>query len=130
MPVDSPKLVYHQGSGVIETLEGVRVVFAWAGRGLGKNNPKAQDQKCIGPLPQGLYVAGVWEDHPRLGKMVCPLTQIEGETFGRDSFFIHGPTKDPLRYGQESMGCIVVPFTSRLKVREELPEGSYLRVEA
>jgi hypothetical protein len=130
VPVDSPKLVYHQGSGVIETPEGVTVAFGWAGKGIGKNRPEVQNVKCIGPLPQGLYVVGVWEDHPRLGKMVTPLTQIEGETFDRGSFFIHGPSKDPLHYGQESMGCIVVPFTSRLKIREDLPEGSYLRVEA
>lgn len=129
MPVDSPKLIYHQGSGVIEAPDGVRLAFAWAGKGTGKNNPKAQDQKCIGPLPQGLYVVGTWEDHPRLGKMVCALTQIDGETFGRGSFFIHGASNNPLRYGQESMGCIVVPYTSRLLVKEALPEGSYLLVQ-
>ena len=128
--MDSPKLTYHQASGVIETPDGVTVAFGWAGNGEGKNNPAMQDKRGIGPLPQGLYVVGAWENHPRLGKMVAPLHQIDGETFGRDDFFIHGPSVDPSHYGQESMGCIVTPFTSRLKVREELPEESHLRVEA
>ena len=130
MAVESPKLIYHQGSGVIAAPDGVTVAFGWAGNGKGKNNPDEQGHRRVGPLPQGLYSVGVWCDHPRLGKMVAPLTQIDGETFGRDDFWIHGPSKDPVRYGQESMGCIVTPFSSRLKVRGLLPEGSYLRVEA
>jgi hypothetical protein len=62
--------------------------------------------------------------------MVAPLTQIEGETFQRSNFFIHGPAKDAGRYGQESLGCIVVPFGGRQRVKAALPEGSYLRVTA
>jgi hypothetical protein len=62
--------------------------------------------------------------------MVAPLTQIEGESYGRSNFWIHGPAKSASRYGQESLGCIVIPFGGRVKAKDLLPEGSYLRVIA
>ena len=124
----TPSLFYSQSTGILSLPDGSPVALGWAGHGAAKNNPAKQGERAVGPLPQGLWVVGVWQDHPRLGKMVTPLTQIEGETFGRDAFFIHGPSRT--RYGQESLGCIIVPFSGRQKVKAALPEGSYLRVTA
>lgn len=129
MPVDIAA-TYSQQTGEIEGADGSLVAVGWAGNGEGKNNPKMQNVRGVGPLPQGVYVVGVWQDHPRLGRMVAPLTQIEGETYGRSEFFIHGPAKDAAHYGQESKGCVVTPFTGRVKVKVACPEGSYLRVTA
>ena len=88
----------------------------------GKNNILQVDRHCIGPLPPGLYKVGEWaftaEDIARLGYPthlglgITSLTQIGGETYGRDGFFIHGPGKDD--YGQESEGCTVVTHDFRL----------------
>ena len=74
---------------------------------------------------------GEWEEkHPGLGPMVAHLEQIEGETFGRNGFYFHGPSSDAAHYGQESMGCIVVPRSGREKVKQAAPEGSLLLVQA
>ena len=121
-------LTYSQSAGTLTAPDGAIVASGWAGSGVGKNAPTMQNVRAVGPLLQGLYVVGVWCDHPRLGNMVAPLTQIEGESYGRSDFWIHGPSKKPGRYGQESLGCIVVPFTGRVKVKAAAPEGSYLRV--
>jgi hypothetical protein len=49
------------------------------------------------------------------------LHQVEGETFGRDGFFIHGASMDTTLYGQESKGCIVIPRAGREKVKDLNP---------
>lgn len=115
-------LSFSQSSGLIQDEAGNHLALGWSGRGDGKNNPRMQDIRCEGPLPQGLYRVGPWHDHPRLGPMVAELHQIEGETFGRSEFFIHGPSSKPDHYGQESMGCIVVPRPGRTKVKDLGPE--------
>lgn len=85
----------------------------------GFNNPGAQNVRCIGPLPQGVYRCGAWGTYPKVGQIACPLTQTSGETFGRSGFFIHGPgALDPLN---SSEGCIVVPHDDRIKVMGAKP---------
>ncbi len=107
------------------------VALGWAGHGEGKNNPAMQSVKNTGPLPQGLYRVGPWEDqHPGLGPIVASLIQVDGETFGRSAFYFHGPALDTTKFGQESKGCIVVPRAGRLKVKEKAPEGSIVQVVA
>lgn len=111
-------LIYSQSSGEISNSSDL-IGTGWAGRGDCKNQPTMQDQKCEGPLPRGLYTLGAWEDqHPHLGPMVTHLSpDLENEMFGRDGFFIHGPSMGA-NYGQESMGCIVLPHDIRLKVKD------------
>ena len=126
-----PALVYYQSTGEIKDPTGALVTTGWAGKGIGKNNPKLQDEVGIGPLPQGLYRVGEWEPmRPGLGPMVARLVQIEGETFGRSGFYFHGAATDPLHYGQESKGCIVVNHVGRVQVKLHAPEGSLVRVVA
>lgn len=99
----------------------------WAGHGEGKNNPAMQDCIGVGPLPQGLYRVGHWEAyHPGLGPLVTYLQQIEGETFGRSGFFIHGASSE--HPGEESKGCIVIPREGRDKVHDLNPD--FIRVVA
>lgn len=128
MPVDQLP-TYSQSLGLLHK-DGGLVASGWSGNGVGKNNPAKQGERCVGPLPQGLWIVGIWQDHPRLGRMVAPLTQIEGDTFGRSEFWIHGPAMAKDRWGNESLGCIVIPFAGRIRVRAALPEGSKLRVVA
>jgi hypothetical protein len=111
-------LNYSQSSGLITQDDGSHVALGWAGNHEGRNNPAMQDSVGLGPLPQGVYKIGPWGDHEtvpgypvHLGPMIASLTQIEGESFGRDGFFIHGPGgKDHL---QSSRGCVEVPRPAR-----------------
>lgn len=104
--------------------------MSWAGNDVnpdgvkGKLNHDAQEIHKIGPLPVGVYTVGPWGDftsvnyYPQhLGRLIASLTQISGETFGRDAFFCHGPaSQDSGKFGQESMGCIAVMHDYRVKV--------------
>lgn len=109
-------LTYSQGTGDISY--GMSLLGAgWAGRGPGKRNPGWEHIRCEGPLPRGWYTIEPWEEnHGRLGDMVAPLTpDSENEMFGRNDFWIHGPSH--AHYGQESMGCIVLPHILRHAVK-------------
>jgi len=112
-------LIYSQSTGIM-SLGAQQIALGWAGNHDGRNNPAMQDAHCVGPLPQGDYTLDGWEDeHPHLGPMVTHLTpDPAAEMFGRDGFYIHGPSSDPARYGQESMGCIVIPHTPRQAVKD------------
>lgn len=116
-------LTFQQSTGEIRDAEGAFIAKGWAGNHQGKNNPAMQAEHNIGPLPQGLYSVGAWEEqHAHLGPWVAHLQQIEGETFGRDAFYIHGAAVDPSRFGQESKGCIVIPRTGRMIVKAYAPD--------
>ena len=121
-------LTYSQTRGSVTDESGALIAEGWSGHGAGKNNPDMQDAHNLGPLPQGLYRVGPWQTHPRLGPICAPLTQIEGETFGRSAFWIHGPSTAPSHYGQESEGCIVVPRADRLAIQALGP--GFVRVVA
>ena len=112
-------LNYSQSTGAITQDDSTIIATGWAGKGGGKNNPAMQNIKSTGPLPQGVYSTGPWQIHPRLGPLAARLIQISGETYGRDEFFIHGPSSK--NYGQESKGCIIVPRKEREKVAALLP---------
>lgn len=119
----SKTFVYFQHSGIMLDDDGAQIAIGWSGNGNGKNNPAAQDQHNVGPLPQGTYSVGAWQaSHPRLGPWVAPLTQTSGDTFGRSAFWIHGPSQNPDKFGQESEGCIVIPRSMRLHVRDLAPD--------
>lgn len=112
-------LVFEQGSGYV--YQGSTVIAeGWAGRYAGKNNPALQGASTIGPLPQGNYTIGDWQaNHGKLGPMVAPLLpDPANEMFGRFGFYIHGPDMDPVGYGKESEGCIVLPHADRQKVKD------------
>lgn len=110
---------YSQSTGIITKDDGTVLVpagHAWAGHGEGKNNPAMEQVHCIGPLPRGTYTLGAWGKHDELGPDSCHLTQTEGESYGRDGFYIHGPSQDPIKHGQESKGCIVVEHDYRIGI--------------
>lgn len=122
-------LTYFQSTGFLINDNGVTVAKGWAGNDSrpdtnpdhihGYNNPDAQNLHNIGPLPQGVYNVGAWGHYPKVGDNAAPLTQIEGESFGRSGFFIHGPGADP---ANSSEGCIVIPHNERLAVMALRPD--------
>ena len=79
---------------------------AYAGKGIGVNNPEYQHVVKTGPLPIGRYHIGKDYQHPRLGSIVMNLDPLPGtEQFGRSAFRIHGDNRRGDRSGSE--GCIV-----------------------
>ena len=74
---------YEQSSGAL-THNGVLVGMGYAGAGDGKNNPDAQDQHNVGPIPRGVYVIGSPHDTLTHGPFVMPLTPVSSnQMFGR-----------------------------------------------
>jgi hypothetical protein len=120
-------LTYIQSSGIVQNEVGKKIAQGWAGNHAGRNNPDMQDHVGLGPLPQGKYRFGPWGDHEtvpgypkHLGPLISSLTQIEGETYGRSSFYMHGPGgADP---SQSSMGCIEIFRPEREIIRSLDPE--------
>lgn len=115
-------LIYSQSTGIM-TRDELQLTRGWSGQHDGKNNPDMQKVRGVGPLPRGLYTIGPWEEtHGHLGPMVAPLhpdpendmKAMDGKE--RTAFFIHGPSTGD-NYGQESMGCIVMPRQERTLVK-------------
>lgn len=112
-----PTVTYSQPSGTFtyhsDTLGFPRdasIGTGWSGRGLGKNEPSLQSWKDHGPIPQGDWTIQPPVTHPRLGELAIPLRPREGtDLFGRDNqFYIHGPSRNPSNFGQESHGCPIL----------------------
>lgn len=106
----------------------------YAGRGAGKNNPDAEHQRNVGPLPVGEYSVYGPRTSSRTGPFVFDLRQIKGPTYGRGGFQIHGDSK--ANPGNASSGCIILHrgareaieryAVRRLEVCASQPEGRVL----
>lgn len=86
----------------------------YAGHGEGRNNPDAVRQQGVGPLPPGVYKIGPAFDHDHLGPCVMRLTQVIGQSYGRDAFFLHGDNAS--HPGESSDGCVVQGPSVRTRV--------------
>lgn len=106
--------LYEQTTGSLSS-DGNHVAMGYSGAGDGKNNPDAQDQHNVGPLPQGKYTIGAPHDTTSHGPYVLALTpDPANEMFGRSAFLLHGDSvKAP---GTASQGCIIMPRTIRERV--------------
>lgn len=92
----------------------MRVFLAsgYAGTKHGRNNPDAQCEKAVGPIPRGRWVLARPRDHAQLGQYAIGLTpDLATETCGRSGFYIHGDSAK--RPGDASRGCIVLHRTAR-----------------
>lgn len=98
---------YQQSTGQMSH-DGELIATGYAGIGAGLNNPAAQNQPFVGPLPAGTYTIGtVMADGGHMGPYVLPLAPWSAnQMFGRAGFFIHGDT--PARDNTASNGCIVL----------------------
>jgi hypothetical protein len=98
---------YQQSTGQLSH-DGELIATGYAGIGDGLNNPTAQNQSFVGPLPAGTYTIGeAMADGGHMGPFVLPLTPWSvNQMFGRSGFFIHGDT--PARDNSASNGCIVL----------------------
>ena len=93
----------------------------YAGNGLGLNNPAAQNQQNVGPIPQGRYTVGGTTN--RRGAGTRPLTPDPANNmFGRAGFLLHGD--NAARNFSASQGCIIIPP----QCRGAVPPGETLIV--
>lgn len=103
---------YAQRSGEMSH-NGEPIEPGYAGNGDGLNNPDAQDQMSVGPLPRGSYTIGAPTDNAHMGPFVLPLTPDPGNTmFGRSGFFIHGDKINGPPH-TASDGCIILSRGTR-----------------
>jgi len=103
------------GEGLMDPRGDVIDPDAYAGNGEGLNNPDAQDQVRVGPLPVGTYTIGQAFTHPRLGRMTMRLEpDPSNEMFGRSAFRMHGDNSHADHTASE--GCIVAGPATRAHV--------------
>lgn len=106
---------YQQSTGNIWDNNGEHVARGYSGAGASKNDPEAQDQQGVGPLPRGLWSIGQPYDSERVGPLALPLTPTaDTETFGRSAFLIHGDSI--AAPGTASRGCIILPRDVRQRI--------------
>lgn len=114
---------YSQSTGRFRVLDAHNGVLyeatGYAGRGDGLNNPDADDQRNLGPLPRAVYRIGPPSRHPRLGPTAMRLDKKFGPDFGRSGFYIHGDNK--ARNQSASSGCIVLDRQHRLAIAKLRP---------
>lgn len=108
--------LYSQAIGELSR-EGAHVATCYSGYGDGKNQPGAQDQANIGPIPQGLWFFGTLSADPAHGPLARHLIPASGtDTFGRSGFLLHGDSRE--HPGAASHGCIIAPRPARELARE------------
>lgn len=105
---------------------GLLMGSGYSGLGDAKNDPKRQDDKGEGPIPEGKYAIGpMIAHHGAHGPCVLPLTPIGGqEMHGRSAFLIHG---DSIEHpGTASHGCIIMSRTVRQQIAASLDKDLFV----
>jgi hypothetical protein len=98
---------WDQSAGLMLDPDGKRFAGGYSGRGEGLNNPQSQDDRGIGPVPQGMWQIGNLRRSSRTGPNIMDLTPLPGTvTFGRSAFQIHGDNGKGNR--SASSGCIIL----------------------
>ncbi len=104
---------YSQSTGRL-TQNGQPIAMGYSGAGVGKNNPGAEQQRNVGPIPRGAYTIGIPGDHPEKGPITMRLTPVGHNARGRNGFLIHGDSiKNP---GNASQGCIILNRAIRNRI--------------
>jgi hypothetical protein len=104
---------YSQSTGKLTSPTGSVVAIGYSGRGTGLNNPAAEMQEGVGPIPRGEWtIGGFFDDVGGKGPIVARLTPAAGtETFGRSGFMVHGDNAEANHTASE--GCIILPRATR-----------------
>ena len=99
--------------------------YGYSGRGEGKNNPRLQDVRDVGPIPEGFWtMKSVQQTPTQVSIWLEPYPGSPVFNFDRDpmSFLIHGDYKDPKKKGKASKGCPIFDKEYRDKIAEQLGE--------
>lgn len=107
---------YQQSTGIMS--RGNDKFHGYSGNGPDRDQPKSQDKKKHGPLPQGTYaIEKTLADGGHMGPFVLPLTpDPENEMFHRGDFFIHGDNSKGDHSASD--GCIILARPFREKIAE------------
>jgi len=98
---------YNQSTGILTDPAGHVVGTGYSGHGAGVNNPTLQNQRDVGPIPQGSYTIGPAYHDSHRGPNAMRLTPVNGtRTFGRDGFLIHADNRHQNHTASE--GCIIL----------------------
>ncbi|MDH5727630.1 MAG: DUF2778 domain-containing protein [Gammaproteobacteria bacterium] len=108
---------YDQSSGNMSH-NGVFLVKAYSGAGIGKDNPEMEQVRNVGPIPKGMWRIGSPRNSAQSGPYVLDLTPIGHTAHGRTDFLIHGDKKD--NPGNASTGCIIL----NRKYREQIVKSN------
>lgn len=108
---------WDQSEGILYH-NGVRVSSGYSGKGRGKNNPKLQGERGVGPIPRGRWRMMNRYDSKNVGPFTITLWRVGDDKFddfdqttGRSAFRIHGDSiRNP---GTASKGCIILPRAVR-----------------
>jgi lipoprotein-anchoring transpeptidase ErfK/SrfK len=111
-------MIYNQSTGKLTDAYGNLIGVGYSGNGLGKNNPKMENMKSIGPIPKGKYFIGEPYNSKNTGPFTMALSPYEdNKMYDRSGFAIHGDNR--INPGTASHGCIIL---SR-KIRELINKG-------
>lgn len=106
-------MTYSQRAGLFR-INGWAAI-GYSGHGAGLNNPKMQQVKDVGPIPQGVYTIEPPHADPVVGPVAMRLQPAEAnEMFGRGDFLIHGDNAAMNQTASE--GCIVLPHSARVEI--------------
>jgi hypothetical protein len=105
--------IYEQSTGKL-LLSGKVIAEGYAGHGKGLNNPDAERERNVGPVPRGEYAIGEAFKHPTIGPVVMRLTPVGHTAHGRSGFLIHGDNRKMDR--SASRGCIILPPAVRRQI--------------
>ena len=103
--------LYSQSRGELRR-NGLLIGRGYSGAGRGKNNPRLEAIRDVGPIPRGHYRIGVVHNSDNTGPRVMNLRPIGHRAHGRISFEIHG---DNTRH-TASRGCIIFPRVVRDRI--------------
>lgn len=109
---------YAQATGALFAPDGTLETLGYSGWDDGKNNPAAQNEPNIGPIPCGVYTIKpaqcIATPGPH-GPFVLPLAPDASNVMhGRSGFLIHGDSIAHI--GDASHGCIILPRTVRERI--------------
>ena len=108
---------YEQKSGSLVDPDGKTVGRGYSGHGPGLNNPLAEAEEGVGPIPRGNWAIAQWFDrYQDKGPQVARLLPQGFDAHGRAGFLIHGD--NALQNFSASHGCIILPRPIRNLIRE------------
>jgi hypothetical protein len=103
---------YEQKTGDVTNPSGALVGCGYSGNGDGLNNPSAEQEEGVGPIPVGQYTIGRFFDDPEKGPIVAHLSPCSNtNTWGRSGFMVHGD--NPKLNHSASHGCIILSHVLR-----------------
>lgn len=104
---------YSQTSGQLRH-NGVLVTTGYSGNGQGRNNPDAEDQTNVGPIPRGRYRIGAAYHNAHTGDVTMNLDPVGHDAHGRTLLRIHGDSRQ--HPGHASEGCAIFNKEVRLQI--------------